>query len=173
MKKIETIAQEFNTCSSPPKIPAPQILIDKANWFTALLEQIGALEEDILTDSQKQSLLWISKKLETTYKEFKAYYYEILAGLESDKEAALEQVVFDKQQSKAMVFINRSGNLLAKPQPISSTPVSTNICLVDKATSKIFLVSARPTDRNSRISGNFLGVSGYIYRNYASYYKIC
>ena len=38
--------------------------------------------------------------------EFEAYHYEIMAGLESDKEAAREQVVFDEHQKKAIEFID-------------------------------------------------------------------
>ena len=54
--------------------------------------------------------MWISKMLETMCSEFKAYYYEIVAGLESDKEVAQEQVVFDEHWTKTMEFINCLGD---------------------------------------------------------------
>ena len=65
--------------------------------------QFVALEaKDVLTDSHRKSVMWISKMLETMCSKFKAYYYEIVADLESDEEAAQEQVVFDEHQWKTM-----------------------------------------------------------------------
>ena len=63
-------------------------------------ERIGALEgKDILTDSHKQSVMRISKVLETMCSEFKAYRYKIVGGLESDKKSR-EQVVFHEHQKE-------------------------------------------------------------------------
>ena len=53
--------------------------------------------------------------LESMCNEFKAYHYEIVDSLNTYKEAAQEQVVFDEHQIKTMEFINCLGNLLAKP----------------------------------------------------------
>ena len=54
-----------------------------------------------------------------------------------------------------------------KPSKIQSI-----LLITGKATSKIFLVSAGPTDYNSRISGKvFLGGCGYIYRRHTGLYK--
>ena len=64
--------------------------------------------------------------------EFKAYHYEIVAGLETNKAAAQEQVVFDEHQKKTMEFIDRLGDLLAKPQLKIPSPLSTNNHLVDR-----------------------------------------
>ena len=58
-------------------------------------ERFVSLEaKDVLTDSHKQSVMPIRKMLETMCSEFKAYHQNIVAGLQSDKEVALEQVVF-------------------------------------------------------------------------------
>ena len=52
-------------------------------------DRIMALEgKDVLTDAHKQSVMRISKMLETICSEFKAYHYEIVAGLETDEAAA-------------------------------------------------------------------------------------
>ena len=50
----------------------------------------------------------------------------------TDEEAAQEQVVFDEHQKTTMEFIDRLGDLLAKPQPGVTTPVSTNDRAVDR-----------------------------------------
>ena len=57
--------------------------LDMEEWIFALQEK------DELTDSHSQSVMWISKMLETMSNEFKMYHYEIVAGLEASKEAAL------------------------------------------------------------------------------------
>ena len=45
-------------------------------------DKIVALEgKDVLTESQRQSVLWISKMLESMCSEFKAYHYEIVDSL--------------------------------------------------------------------------------------------
>ena len=67
--------------------------------------------KDVLTNTHKQSVMCISKMLETMCSEFRAYHYEIVAGLETDEEAVKEQVAFDKHQKKTMEFINRLGIL--------------------------------------------------------------
>ena len=64
--------------------------------------------------------------------EFKAYHYEIMAGLEMDEAAAREQMVFDEHEKKTMEYIDSLGDLLAKPQPDVPSLLSTNNCLVDK-----------------------------------------
>ena len=96
-------------------------------------ELIDALEgKDVLTDSQMQSVIQISKMLETMCSEFKAYHYEIVAGLESDEEVALQQVVFDKHQKKTVGFIDRLADLLVKPQVSVPSSAFTNNCSVDR-----------------------------------------
>ena len=70
--------------------------------------------------------------LESMCSEFKAYHYEIVATLETDEEAAREQVVFDEHQRKAIEFIDRLGDLLAKPQPDVPSTLSGNNRLVDR-----------------------------------------
>ena len=58
-------------------------------------EQIVSLQEkDMMTDSHRQSVMQISKMLETMCSKFKAYHYKIVASLESDEEAAREQVIY-------------------------------------------------------------------------------
>ena len=74
-----------------------------------------------MTDSHRQSVVRISKMLESMCSEFKAYHYEIVVSLETDEEAAREQVVFDEHEGKVMEFIDRLGDLLRKPQPEVST----------------------------------------------------
>ena len=70
--------------------------------------------------------------LESMCSEFKAYHYEIVASLETDEEAAREQVVFNEHQGKAMEFIDRLSDLLAKPQPDVPSALSGNNRLVDR-----------------------------------------
>ena len=70
--------------------------------------------------------------LETVCSEFKAYHYEIVAGLESDEEVALQQVVFDKHQKKTMGFIDRLADLLVKPQVSVPSSAFTNNWSVDR-----------------------------------------
>ena len=56
-------------------------------------DRIVALEgKDVLTDAHKQSVIRISKMLETMSSEFKAYRNEIVASLKTDEAAAREQV---------------------------------------------------------------------------------
>ena len=54
-----------------------------------------------------------------------------MASLETDEEAAPEQVVLDEHQSKAMEFTDRLGDLLAKPQPDAPSTLSGNNPLVN------------------------------------------
>ena len=63
---------------------------------------------------------------------FKTYHYEIVASLETDDEAAHEQVVFDEHQRKALEFIDRLGDLLAKSQSNVPSTLSGNNHLVDR-----------------------------------------
>ena len=94
-------------------------------------DRIATLEaKDVLTDSHRSCesarcwrLCVVSSRHTTT---------KIVAGLESIEEAALEQVVFDKHQRKAMEFICHLEDLLVKPQPNAPTPGSTNNRSVDK-----------------------------------------
>ena len=81
-------------------------------------ERIATLEaKEALTDSHRQSVMQNSKMLQSMYSEFKVYHYEIVASLETDEEAAREQVVFDNHQSKALESIDCLGDLLAKLRP--------------------------------------------------------
>ena len=96
-------------------------------------ERIAALEaKDMLTDSHRQSVICISKMLETMYTESKVYHCEILAGIESDEAATQEQAFFDKHQSKTMEFVDHLGELVAKLQPNAPPQVSVNDHLVDR-----------------------------------------
>ena len=70
--------------------------------------------------------------LESMCSEFQAYHYDIVDSIESDEEAAREQTVFDEHQSKAMEFIDRLGDLLAKPQPDVPSILSGKNRLVDR-----------------------------------------
>ena len=71
-------------------------------------ERIVALEaRDILTDSHRQAVIHISKMLETMCTEFKAYHYEIVAGLELGEATRQEQTFFDEHQQKRMEFVYR------------------------------------------------------------------
>ena len=59
--------------------------------------QIATSEgRDVLTESQRQTVLRISKMLESMCSEFKTYHYEIVDSLESDEEATREQEVLDE-----------------------------------------------------------------------------
>ena len=90
-------------------------------------ERIAVLEaKELLTEAHRQATIRISKMLEGMCAEFKAYHYDIVSSLESDEAAAKEQVTFDQHQRKTMEFIDRLGELLARPQPSTPTPVSTN-----------------------------------------------
>ena len=96
-------------------------------------DRIAALEEkEVLTESHKQSVIRISKMLETMCAELKGYHYEIVAGVETDEAATREQEFFDEHQRKTMEFVDRLGELLAKPQPTVPTPGSTNNRQVDR-----------------------------------------
>ena len=70
--------------------------------------------------------------LESMCGEFKAYHYDIVDSLDSDEEAARKQAVFDEHQRKTMKYIDRLGDLLAKPQPDVPSLLSTNNRLVDR-----------------------------------------
>ena len=62
----------------------------------SLKGQIATLEgRDVLTESQRQTVLWISKMLESMCGEFKIYHYKIVDSLESDEDATLKQEVLD------------------------------------------------------------------------------
>ena len=51
----------------------------------AMEERIVALEEkDVLTESHRQSVIQISKMLETMCAELKGYHYEIVTAIETD-----------------------------------------------------------------------------------------
>ena len=64
--------------------------------------------------------------------EFKTYHCKIVDSLESDEDATHEQEVLDEHQKKTMEFIDRLGEILARPQIGATTLVSTNIRLIDK-----------------------------------------
>ena len=60
-------------------------------------ERIVALEaKNVLTDSHQQSVIRISKMLETMCCEFKAYHYEIVVSLESDEAKGQEEGFYDE-----------------------------------------------------------------------------
>ena len=85
-----------------------------------------------MTDSHRQSVMRICKILESMCSEFKVYNYEIVASLETDGEAALEQMVFDKHQRKAIEFIDHLGDLPVKPQPDVPSTLCGNNRLEDR-----------------------------------------
>ena len=127
---MPTRAQASSARSSPPKTLDP-LVRPNARRLRELVhhsilnmeDRIVALEaKDVLTDAHKQSVMRISKMLETMCSEFKAYHYEIVAGLETDEAAAREQVVFDEHQKKTMEYIDRLGDLLANPSLIFCLP---------------------------------------------------
>ena len=70
--------------------------------------------------------------LESMCSEIKTYHYEIVDSLESDEDTTREQEVFNEHQRKTMGFIDRLGDLLAKPQPVASIPVSMSTRLIDR-----------------------------------------
>ena len=73
-------------------------------------ERITTLEmKKVLTDLHKQSVMRVSKMLESMCSEFKAYHYKIVAGLETDEEVSHERVVCVEHQRKAMEFIDCLG----------------------------------------------------------------
>ena len=74
----------------------------------------------------------MSKILETLCDDFKAYLYKAVASIESDKATRQEQVFFDEHQRKSMDFVDRLGDLLAKPQPIVPAQILTNDRFADK-----------------------------------------
>ena len=107
---MQTRAQASSARSSPPKMPDPvvrpnaRILRELVHHSILCMEdRIVVLEgNEVLTGAHKQSLMRISKMLETMCSEFKAYHYEIVAGREMDKEALRAQLVFDEHQKKTM-----------------------------------------------------------------------
>ena len=137
---MQTRAQISGGHSSPPKAmdqpvrPNSRKLRQLVHRSILNMEgRIATLEaKEPLTDSHRQAVLRISKMLESMCSEFKAYHYEIVASLETDEEAAREQVVFDEHQGKAMEFINRLGDLLAKPLRDVPSILSGNNRLVDR-----------------------------------------
>ena len=86
---MQTRAQTANARSSPERLapavrPNARRLREMVHHSILNMEErIAALEEcDVMTESRKQSVIRISKMLETMCSEFKAYHYEIVAGLE-------------------------------------------------------------------------------------------
>ena len=99
--------------------------------------------------------------LETMCSEFKAYHYEIVAGLETDEAAARGQVVFDEHQKKTMEFIDRLGALLVKPQPDVPFPLSTNNRLADRQ-----LGYFEDSAKDIRIAVETPGIGRHVQTNY-------
>ena len=64
--------------------------------------------------------------------EFKAYHYEIVAGLETNETAVREQLVLNEHQKKSVEFIDRLVYLLAQSQLDIPFPLSTNNLLVNR-----------------------------------------
>ena len=96
---MQTRAQASGARSSPVMVPDPVMrpnarrLRKLANHFILNEDRIMALEgKDVLTDAHKQSVMRISKMLESARSEFKAYQYEIMAGLKTVEAAAREQI---------------------------------------------------------------------------------
>ena len=93
---------------------------------------IAALEgKDVMTDSNKQAALRISKMLESMLEEYRMYHYEIVSSVESEDDGKLEQEEFNDHQ-KTMDYIDRLGDLLAKPTASNTTPPPTNDRLVGR-----------------------------------------
>ena len=60
------------------------------------------------------------------------YHSGIVTSTESEEAATQEQAFFDEHQCKTMEFVDRLGDLLAKPQPNVPTQFSANDHLVDR-----------------------------------------
>ena len=108
---MQTRAQASGSRSSPPKVMDQPVRPNSRRLrqlvhhsMLNMEERIATLEtKEVVTDLHKQSVMRISKMLESICSEFKAYHYEIVDSLiETGEEAAREQVVFDEHQSKAM-----------------------------------------------------------------------
>ena len=94
---MQTRSQSANTHTSQARMLVPPVpvrpnargLRDLFHYSILNIEErIAVLEKhDALTDAHKQSVMRISKMLETMCGEFKVYHYEIVAGIESDKAA--------------------------------------------------------------------------------------
>ena len=127
---MHTRAQASGAHSPPPKALDQPLRPNSRRWRQLVHHSILNMEERVtvleakeaLTDLHKQSVMRIRKMLESMCSEFKAYHYEIVASLETDKEAARELVVFDEHQSKSMEFIDRLGDLLAYPSRLFHLP---------------------------------------------------
>ena len=95
------------------------------NSILKMGDQIATLEvKEALTELQKQTVLRLSKMLESMCEEFKAYHYEIIDSLETEEGATQEQAMLDEHQQKTMEFVDRLAGLLAKPQ----TSISYHSC---------------------------------------------
>ena len=110
---MQTRAQASSSRLSPPRVMDQPVRPNSRRLrqlvhHSIMEERTATLEmKEVLTDSHRQSVMQISKMLESMCSEFKAYHYKIVTRLETDKEAAREQVVSDEHQSKAMEFIDR------------------------------------------------------------------
>ena len=70
--------------------------------------------------------------LETMCCEFKAYYNEVMASLETDEAMRQEQRFFDQHQRKTMEFVDLLWDLLAAPQLSVPAQSFVNDRLVDR-----------------------------------------
>ena len=124
---MQTRAQASNARQSPPERLDPLVrpnawrLRDMVQDSTlGMEERIAALEaKDVLTNSHWQSVICISKMLETTgmWNKFKDYNYKIVAAIEMDESAREEHVFRNEHQWKTLEFVNHLGDLHMKPIP--------------------------------------------------------
>ena len=126
--------------------PAPQQVLDQPlrpdartmremaqNSILNLEVRIAGFEaKEEWTEPDGQSVLRISRMLENLCGEFKEYHFVVVAGIESEQDLGLEQVVFNEHQNKTMDLIDRIGNLLQKRTPSGSAPSSKNDRLIDR-----------------------------------------
>ena len=137
---MQTRAQAATNARSSPERMAPPVRSNARrlrdlvhNSILKMGERIADLEaKDVWNESHRQAVMRISKMLEGMCVEFKAYHYDIVAGLESDEDATKEQSVFDEHQRKTMEFIDRLGDLLTRSQPSVSAPSSSQDRLIDR-----------------------------------------
>ena len=126
--------QEQQRVMDQPLRPDARAMRDMAQGSILNLEdRIAALEvKEEWTDSDAQSVLRISRMLENLCGDFKEHHVLVVAGLESEQDFGLEQVVLNEHQNKTMDLIDRIGGLLQRLAPRKSAPSSVNERLIDR-----------------------------------------
>ena len=126
--------QEQQRVMDQPLRPDARVMRDVAQGFILNLEdRIAALEvKEEWTNSDAQSVLRISRMLENLCGEFKEHHFVVVAGLESEQDLGLEQVVLNEHQNKTMDLIDHIGGLLQRLAPSKSAPSSKNERIIDR-----------------------------------------